>query len=66
VLAYIRSHAGERLLCAFNLSDRPAALALPAGVQVAEALPDSGAAGAAPQPAAIAFEPWGVLLARLA
>jgi alpha-glucosidase len=66
VLAYIRSHAGERLLCAFNLSDRPVTLALPAGMQVAEVLRDSGAAGATPRPAAIAFEPWGVLLARLA
>jgi alpha-glucosidase len=33
VLAYVRSHGDARVLCAFNLSDRPATLALPAGTR---------------------------------
>ena len=66
VLAFVRSHRGERVLCAFNLSERPAALALPAGESVAAVLHDSGATGATVQAAQIDFEPWGVLLAQLA
>jgi len=62
VLAYVRSHAGERVLCAFNLSEQPATLALPGDAQL---LAGSGARGAAVQGAHASFEPWGVLFARL-
>jgi alpha-glucosidase len=66
VLAYVREHAGERLLCAFNLSEQSATLALAADQSIATLLSDSGASGATPQPGAIRFDPYGVLFARLA
>ncbi|RZS51948.1 alpha-glucosidase family protein [Sphaerotilus mobilis] len=66
VLAFVREHAGERLLCAFNLSAQPATFALDATTAVAEILSDSGARGASLQGATLAFEPFGVLFARLA
>ncbi len=65
VLAYVRSHGGERLLCAFNMSATAASLALPAGDRATTVLTDSGATGATAQGATIAFEPYGVLFARL-
>jgi alpha-glucosidase len=66
VLAYIRSHRGERVLCAFNFSAEPARLNLPAGIQIARLLADSGATGARlAHDGAIAFAPFGVLFAGL-
>jgi alpha-glucosidase len=65
VLAYVRRHGTQRVLCAFNLSERAAALPL-SGMAVAEVLADSGARGAVVQGAQLHFEPWGVLFARLA
>ncbi|MBX3607786.1 MAG: alpha-glucosidase [Piscinibacter sp.] len=65
VLAYVRSHAGERLLCAFNCSERAAELELPGGQRIATVLADSGAGGATAQGGRARFEPWGVLFARL-
>ena len=66
VVAYVRADGGERVLCAFNLSDRAATLALPAGQSVAAVLSDSGATGATASGTTIAFDPYGVLFARLA
>ncbi|MEX8520534.1 MAG: alpha-glucosidase family protein [Leptothrix sp. (in: b-proteobacteria)] len=66
VLAYVREHAGERVLCAFNLSEQLARLDLDAEHRVAAVLADSGASGAALQGASVSFQPWGVLFARLA
>jgi alpha-glucosidase len=68
VLAYERRSSGpngERLLCAFNLSDREATFNLPAGRAVAEVLADSGCTGATLRHRDIAFAPWGVLFAHL-
>jgi alpha-glucosidase len=65
VLAFVRSDGTERVLCAFNLGESNAVLALPAGMHVGEVLADSGATGATVQPDGIRFEPWGVLFARL-
>ena len=65
VLAYVRSHDGRRVLCAFNVSERAASLALPASTGVASALADSGATGATVRGSTIEFAPWGVLFARL-
>ena len=65
VVAYVRAHGNERVLCAFNMSANAATLAL-AGDTVAAVLTDSGATGAAAQGATITFEPYGVLFARLA
>lgn len=66
VLAYVRRHGEERVLCAFNLSDRPATLPLPPGSAAPRMLEDSGLTGASVSAAALAFEPWGALYARLA
>ena len=66
VLAWVRSHAGERLLCAFNLSDTPATRALPAAAKVAQVLTDSGLEGGRVDGSALSFAPWGALIARLA
>ncbi|MEN9366842.1 MAG: hypothetical protein RL489_1200 [Pseudomonadota bacterium] len=65
VLAFVREHEGERVLCAFNLSAQPAELALPAGLALAQQL-DSGIGGVQPVGATLQFAPWGVLHARLA
>ncbi|MFT3956437.1 MAG: alpha-glucosidase family protein [Piscinibacter sp.] len=66
VLAYVRTHEGQRVLCAFNFSERAATLALPAALGAAQPLADSGAAGASVRGSTIDFAPWGVLFARLA
>jgi alpha-glucosidase len=66
VLAYVRSHGNERVLCAFNLSDQAAALALPAETTVSAVLEDSGARGAMVAGRHLQFEPFGVLFARMA
>ena len=69
VLSLVREHEGQRLLCAFNFSDQPASLALPADWRPAEVLDpsqglDSGSADV--RPGVINFLPWGVVFARLA
>ncbi len=77
VLAYVREHAGERVLCAFNLSeaavdwtpamspDTSPAASPAASVRIGPVLAGSGVHGAAVQGDVVAFEPWGVLFARL-
>jgi alpha-glucosidase len=65
VLAYVRELAGERILCAFNLSATGAVLALRSGMRVAVTLADSGASGAHADGGTLRFDPWGVLFARL-
>ncbi|HEU0204762.1 MAG TPA: alpha-glucosidase C-terminal domain-containing protein, partial [Burkholderiaceae bacterium] len=66
VLAYVRSHGHERVLCAFNLSDRPCAFALAGALSRAHVLDDSRVSGAVLHRATVHFEPFGVLFARLA
>ena len=65
VLAFVRSHQGERILCAFNLGDRSAEYELRAGDTLVRQLDDSGARGATVDGARVRFEPFGVLFARL-
>jgi alpha-glucosidase len=70
VLAFVRERAGERLLCAFNLSDAAAVYAVPAAWGAPGALADSPARGgrvasAGTDGSRLAFDPWGVLFARL-
>ena len=55
----------QRVLCAFNLSDRPASYALPAGLSAAIPIDGSGARGASVQGAQLRFEPWGQLFCSL-
>ena len=66
VLAFVRRHGEQRVLCAFNLSDRDADFALPAGISVSALLDGSGVGGAQPSGATVHFTPWGVLFAALA
>ncbi|MCX7174887.1 MAG: alpha-glucosidase family protein [Proteobacteria bacterium] len=65
VLAYVRRQGNERVLCAFNLSDRPATLPLPTGTAVPRLLGESGVTGARVSAGALVFDPWGALFARL-
>jgi alpha-glucosidase len=66
VLAYVREHEGQGVLCAFNLSERAARYTLPEGRTAHQPLADSGASGAVVQGRTLALEPWGVLFAALA
>ncbi|MCY1546718.1 alpha,alpha-phosphotrehalase [compost metagenome] len=61
VLAFVRSAASQRVLCAFNFSDAPASLALPAAWSGARVLEGCGLGGARIEGGAIVFEPWGGL-----
>ena len=65
VLAFVRSHGDRKVLCAFNLSERPATFALPAGLPAAEPINGSGARGAGVQGAQLSFEPWGCIFCTL-
>ena len=64
VLAFVRSHGGERVLCAFNLSAEPCTWAPP--MPPGAALEGSGVQGARITGASVHFEPHGVLFAHLA
>jgi alpha-glucosidase len=66
VLAFVRQHGEERVLCAFNLDARPARWAPDGGLQLGPACADSGASGATVDATGVQFEPYGVLFARLA
>ncbi len=61
VLVFEREHQGQRVLCAFNFSDAPALIELPASWQQAHTLSGSGLAGGQHQGSALHFEPWGGL-----
>ena len=61
VLVFEREHQGQRVLCAFNFSDAPALIELPASWQQAQTLSGSGLAGGQHQGSALHFEPWGGL-----
>ena len=61
VLAFVREHGPQRLLCAFNFSDQPAKLDLPAGWGNASPLAGSGLQGAQLEGSTLCFEPWGGL-----
>ncbi len=66
VLAYVRCHEGERVLCAFNLSPRACRYPLPAGLVVSGCLDASGATAAVLAADNIEFLSYGVFFARLA
>ena len=61
LLVFEREHEGQRVLCAFNFSDTPASIELPAAWQQAHTLGGSGLTGATQQGSALRFEPWGGL-----
>jgi alpha-glucosidase len=61
VLAFVREHGPQRLLCAFNFSQQPATFPLPSGWHGAVALADSCLQGARMESGILHFEPWGGL-----
>lgn len=63
VLAFVREHDGQRVLCIFNFSDRAAQWELPASCASARVLTGHGLAGATLTEATVALQPWGGLLA---
>jgi alpha-glucosidase len=66
VLAYIRSDANEKILCAFNFSDEPASYTLPAHAKGAAIIGKTGLRGASVSGNTLQFEPWGGMIATLA
>lgn len=62
ILAYERAVPKQRLLCAFNLSDRPATLDLPAPWQQAGMEADSGLHGATLQGSQLQLAPYGAAI----
>ena len=64
VLAYTRSHEGQRLGCVFNFSNQPATWDLPPGWGQAHPH-DFGLQGALIQDQQLVLQPWGGLVASL-
>ena len=58
VLAFIRSNATQKVLCAFNFSAQPASWSLPNNVLVGELLVESGLTGAELGSGIIHLQPW--------
>lgn len=58
VLAFVRHHEGQRMLCAFNFSAQPAQLPISSDWQAANVVQGSGLTGAHKLPASLQFEPW--------
>jgi alpha-glucosidase len=65
VLAYVRTHESDQVLCLFNFSDADARWAIPAGVQPGGVLMDSGLQGARVEGVAVHLAPWGGAFIRL-
>jgi alpha-glucosidase len=66
VLAFVRRNGNHQVLCAFNLSERSATFALPAGLPAATPIDGSGARGASAQGTLLSFEPWGSIFCSVA
>jgi len=66
VLAYVRTHGSEKILCVFNLSESAADWSLPSGIALGEVLTQSGLKGAEVKGSTIHFEPWGGMFAQVA
>lgn len=65
VIAFVREHEGQKVLCAFNFSDSLASLDLPASFRLAKALPVPGLNGGSVAGNSMKFEAYGVLLLAL-
>jgi alpha-glucosidase len=61
VLAFVREHAGQQVLCAFNFSAQAATLNLPE----CAVMDSCGLSGATLKQGVARFEPWGGLFAKL-
>lgn len=64
ILAFVREHAGQRILCVFNFSDQAAELSVPAEWAQAHTLTDSGASGVHSHAQRLQFDPWGCAFLR--
>jgi alpha-glucosidase len=65
VIAFVREHEGQKVLCAFNFSDSLASLDLPASFKLAKAVPVPGLNGGSVAGNSMKFEAYGVLLLAL-
>jgi alpha-glucosidase len=65
VMAFVREHAGQRVLCAFNFSDRAAHLPLGDELKATGVLALPGLTGGELNGNALAFAPFGGLLVTL-
>lgn len=65
VIAFVREHEGQKVLCAFNFSDSLASLDLPSSFKLAKALPVPGLNGGSVAGNSMKFEAYGVLLLAL-
>jgi alpha-glucosidase len=65
VIAFVREHEGQKVLCAFNFSDSLASLDLPASFKLAKALPVPCLNGGSVAGNCMKFEAYGVLLLAL-
>jgi alpha-glucosidase len=65
VMAFVREHDGQRVLCAFNFSDQVASLHLSDALQPAHTLAVPGLSGGCLSAKTLAFEPYGGLLVQL-
>lgn len=64
VLAFVREADGQRIVCAFNFSDRPVTWALPFDMaKTATTLTEGGLTGAVLHDSQVVCEPWGGLWA---
>ena len=66
VMAFVREHEGQRVLCAFNFSDQTASLPLPSHMQALHTITLPGLSGGCLSGHALAFEPFGGLIVQLA
>ena len=65
VMAFVREHEGQRVLCAFNFSDQAAELSLSVDMTPAQALALPGLSGGRVSGHTLSFEPFGGLLVQL-
>ena len=66
VLAYVRTHGSQKILCVFNISESATEWSLPTGVVVGEVLEGSGLQGVEVKGTTIHLAPWGGMFAQIA
>ena len=64
VLAFTRSHEGQRIVCVFNFSGQPAKWQTPADMGSLQPVEGSGLGGATVKGATVDLAPWGGLFAN--
>jgi len=64
VLAFTRSHEGQRIVCVFNFSGQPAKWQIPADMGSLQPVEGSGLGGATVKGATVDLAPWGGLFAN--